>query len=89
MTADRERSPVAALLGWLLIAVGGLIATTAGACSVFALAAALSGGDTFIDSLGTALPIILPVGGIPLAIGVGLVVLGRRMSARPKITTPD
>lgn len=80
-------NPVAAFFGWLLIAAGVLIATTAGACSAFfMISMAGSGGD--IGAWVSFLGLVVVFGGIPVGVGLGLFFIGR-MLTRGKITTRD
>ncbi len=64
-----------ALFGGILLAVGILVAGASGLCSLAVLVMGLS------DPAGvmTVLPMIVVVGGIPVAIGLGLFFLGRSM----------
>lgn len=64
---------VAQFFGWLLMGVGGLIAVTSGACSVFVFITTLS--DT--SYIGGNLMMILLFGGIPFAVGAVVFVFGR------------
>jgi hypothetical protein len=65
--------------GGLLLAVGILIMTGSGLCTLVVIGIGLSGGMTANDAL-SALPIPLIVGGVPFIIGVGLFFLGRNLS---------
>ncbi|HJQ16137.1 MAG TPA: hypothetical protein VJ859_03980 [Allosphingosinicella sp.] len=58
------------LAGGILLAIGILIAGASGLCSLVALGSSL-------NQLASMLPLVLIFGGIPLAIGVGLILLGR------------
>ena len=80
-------------LGGCLIAVGLLIATVCGACTLLVGAAALmSGFDSHAQ--GTlalvliSLAVDLAIGGTPTAIGVVLVVFGWRLIRRPRPVPP-
>jgi hypothetical protein len=74
---DQQNRAVRRLFGWLLIAIGGLIATLCGLCTLafvfigVASSAQSSGGGAGLVGLA------LIVGGIPIALGVGLIFLGR------------
>jgi hypothetical protein len=61
--------------GGLLLAVGILVAGVSGLCSLVLLVV----GATEPSGLADILPIVLPVGGIPFAVGLGLFFLGRSM----------
>jgi|UPI0003B7A7ED hypothetical protein len=61
------------LFGGILLAIGALIAGASGLCS---LAVFFSGGSEFGRAM-SALPVIAIFGGIPFAIGVGLIFAGR------------
>jgi len=66
--------PTRRFFGWLLLLVGGLIATLCGLCTaVFFVAGLIPHGDTSFTILSVF------VGGIPTAIGVGLFVAGRAL----------
>jgi membrane protein implicated in regulation of membrane protease activity len=79
--------------GGCLLAVGLLIATLCGACTLL-----LAGGilvSVFGSSSGAQVSMLLPslmipliIGGIPTAIGVTLTVIGWRMLRRPKPPSP-
>ena len=86
MTQPRQPSQTAVFFGWLLMAVGGLIALTAGACSLLFLVSMGTAGSW--DGLSGLLLLMLIFGGVPILIGVGLIYAGRRIS-RPRITKPD
>ena len=74
------------LLGGLLLAAGILIAGASGLCSAIYVVVGLAGvvlSRNFDDAMvmlfyGTLL--LLVVGGIPFAIGTGLIMTGRRLS---------
>jgi hypothetical protein len=62
------------LFGGILLAVGGLIALLTGLCSAYFMVLFIS------DSGGSAmLPLVLLIGGIPFAIGLGLFFWGRSL----------
>ncbi len=73
MRNQDARTAVAQFFGWLLMGVGVLIMLTAGGCSVFVLAASLG----YPEGLPGTLMMILVFGGIPIAVGVALLVAGR------------
>lgn len=88
MTESRQQpSQVAVFFGWLLMAVGGLIALTAGACSLL-FVASMFGNRPGFDGLIEMIPLILIFGGVPFAVGTGLVIVGRRIS-KPRVTGRD
>ena len=86
MNTPPAASPVRRFLGALLIAVGGLIAALSGLCSVVflgALVVDLVRDPASMDSaVWPSLILLLVVGGLPLAIGVGLVFWGRALRRR-------
>jgi len=86
MTERRQPSQVAVFFGFLLMAVGGLIVLTAGACSAMALAY-LGTTDSLDGMLGMLMSVLL-FGGLPLAAGAGLFIVGRRIS-KPRVTRRD
>jgi hypothetical protein len=63
------------LLGGILLAVGILIAGASGLCSLVFLGMGVSEPSGLVD----VLPMILVVGGIPFAVGLGLFFLGRSL----------
>ena len=75
MSSDQNgRDPVARLFGALLMAVGVLMMTLCGLCSlVFVISTAGSGGG----EAGGMLLLVLVIGGVPIAIGFGIFWLGR------------
>ena len=60
------------LFGGILLAIGGLISLLTGLCSAYFLVMFLSS-----DGGGAMLPLVLLIGGIPFAIGLGLLFWGR------------
>lgn len=91
MTNGGERSPAVRFFGWLLMGAGGLIAVTAGACSLFVLGSMLisggSGAEPYLGLVGMLLTVMM-VGGIPFGVGAALFFAGRTIS-RPKVTRRD
>ena len=85
--SEGERNPVVRFFGWLLMGIGGLIAVTAGACSLYFLVSmvASTGSGGFGGVLGS-LGLVAAFGGVPIAVGVGLFVAGRAIS-RPSRPT--
>jgi len=69
------------LLGGILIAVGILIAGASGLCSMVALFGMGNGANI--------LPLVLLIGGIPLAVGVGLIFGGRALIRRARLENVD
>ena len=67
------------LFGGILLAIGILIAGLSGLCSLIVVFGSLANGQA-VDALGMA----LVFGGIPLAIGVGLIFAGRALIASGK-----
>ena len=81
MSPRPERNPAVVFFGWLLMGIGGLIAVTAGACSLYFLAGVLgAGGGGGLDGLMSGLGLILLFGGVPIAVGLALIVAGRAIS---------
>ena len=78
-----EAGPVIKLFGALLMAVGVLIAVLSGLCSLAFLGTAILNvvQHPSLNAQGVAiiLPLVFVIGGIPVAIGVGLVILGRQL----------
>lgn len=87
MSPQPERNPAVVFFGWLLMGIGGLIAVTAGACSVVFMVSMLSSGDG-LDGLVSTLGFMLIFGGIPVSVGTALVIAGRAIS-KPRITKRD
>lgn len=69
------------LFGYVLSAIGGLIFATSGLCTVTFI------GSTASNHLGDLVPIALLFGGVPMAIGLGLIAAGRRL-LRPATRRP-
>ncbi len=63
------------LFGGILLGAGILIAGASGLCSLVFLVMGLSEPSGFVD----VAPMVLVVGGIPFAIGLGLFFLGRSL----------
>ena len=59
------------LLGGVLIGVGILVAGASGVCSIWGIVSTLNEPGM--------IPLVLLIGGIPFAIGVGLVLTGRAL----------
>lgn len=66
------------LFGGLLLAIGGLIALLSGLCSAYFVLMMLGGGGN-AEAVGGMLFLVLFVGGIPFAIGLGLFFWGRSL----------
>lgn len=80
-------------MGGLLLAVGLLIATLCGACTLLIAAGVLMSAfqpnasmQLSLVLLGLMVPAI--IGGIPTAIGIALVAVGWRMLRRPRAIAP-
>ena len=65
--------------GGLLLAIGILIMSGSGLCTVVVIGIGLSGGMRPSEAL-SVLPIPLLVGGVPFLIGLGLFFIGRNLS---------
>lgn len=86
MNPRQEANPVVAFLGWLLMAIGGLIVVTAGACTaIFAVPAILSSLE-YPAGLPGLLAMILIFGGVPILVGIGLFLGGRALARRTKVS---
>lgn len=89
MSGQKRRSPVVQFLGWLLVAVGVLIALTAGACSLIFMVVFLPAGTSnYFGDLGDMILLLLTVGGVPLLIGLALFFGGLRLSRPSRTRTP-
>lgn len=72
-------------VGWLMMAAGGLIAVTAGACTVFVgLPMMLSSLDYPLGVWGNLMMVAI-VGGIPILVGTGLFIGGRVLARKGEI----
>ena len=80
-------------VGGLLMAIGGLIAGLCGLCTgvyavvmIVSVASAALAGDGWraLTAMGGAVMVALIVGGVPIAIGTGLFVIGRRQLRRAR-----
>lgn len=79
-------SPLKIFFGWLLMAVGGLIALTCGLCTLgftfgCTMAAIAAGPHTDQNWLGSGM-LGLAIGAPPTAIGAGLFVLGLKLARK-------
>jgi hypothetical protein len=82
MSSDQDRrDPVARLFGALLMAVGVLMMTLCGLCSLVFVISTAGGGSG--SEAGGMLLLVLVIGGVPIAIGFGIFWLGRWLW-RPK-----
>lgn len=77
-------SPIKTFFGWCLMAVGALIAVSAGLCTAWFVAiGAIGATDPHTDQAWLPFAIwAFAVGSVPIALGVGLLVLGRRLSRK-------
>ena len=82
MSPRPEPNPAVVLLGWLLMGIGGLIAVTAGACSVIVGIPAILSALEYPEGLPNMLVMVVIFGGIPLLFGIGVFVGGRVMADR-------
>jgi hypothetical protein len=74
---DRDRrDPVGRLFGALLMAVGVLMMTLCGLCSLVFLVSVLGSGG---GDAGGMLALALIFGGVPIAVGFGIFALGRSL----------
>jgi hypothetical protein len=81
--AAPEGNPAQRFFGALFMAVGGLIAGLSGLCSAGVLLIGFASGSDFAETM-SVLPIVLFVGGIPIAVGLALFFLGRWMYRQGK-----
>jgi len=91
MTSDNPRGQPAssAFLGWLLIAVGGLMALLCGGCTLFvAIGGLFSAGNSPAAAVLLSVVLVAVVGGLPTLAGAALVWAGWRI-ARPRKPKPD
>jgi hypothetical protein len=83
-----EPSPLQKFMGGLLMAVGGMIATLCGACTLyFAVISFFQRGGEFAGP--GMLVLILPVGGIPTLIGALLAWQGWRLYRPTRRVRPE
>jgi hypothetical protein len=87
-TPDSGGDGIARLFGFLLMAVGGLITLLSGLCSLGFLLATIESVVRAPASVAPMIGLILVFGGVPLAVGVGLFVLGRSLT-RPRRENPS
>jgi hypothetical protein len=73
-------SPIKTFLGWCLMAAGGLIAISAGLCTAWVVISTAGSGAGATAALAA---VSLLFSALPIAIGVGLFVVGRDLSRRP------
>lgn len=79
MSEPARRDPVRTFFGVALLGVGLLIATLCGLCTGIGLIVSAFSGREALGSAG----IVLAVGALPTAIGVGLAWVGRIMLRPP------
>jgi hypothetical protein len=74
------------LFGAMLMAVGGLIVVLCGLCSAAFLVNVLTSASQYGNSAGALSTIlfILPIGGVPILIGVGIFFWGRVLFRRDR-----
>jgi len=82
--ADPPKGPGSKFFGALLMAVGGLIATACGLCSLVLVVSILAGGHFELSSF----ILVALVGGIPTLIGAFIFWVGLRL-VRPRRTPVD
>ena len=79
---------IARLFGFMLMAVGGLIALLSGLCSLGFLLVTIESVVRTPASVAPMIGLILVIGGVPVAVGVALFVLGLNL-ARPRRKNPS
>jgi hypothetical protein len=80
-----KRSPVVVFLGWLVMAVGVLVALTAGLCTLLLAPSMFSGpGD-----VSAGLVLLSVFGGVPALVGVGMVLAGWSIVRPPRPSPPE
>ncbi len=82
MSPRPEPNTALVLLGWLLMGIGGLIAVTAGACSVIVGIPMLLSALEYPEGLPRMLVMVLTFGGVPLLFGIGVFLGGRAIANR-------
>jgi hypothetical protein len=80
MTGRDGTRAAARFFGWLIMAAGGLIALTTGACTLYVLAGLMTDGTGGYGTTGEWVLLALVIGGLPCLIGVGLFFGGRKLS---------
>jgi hypothetical protein len=90
---DPERHAGRRFAGGCLLAVGLMIATLCGACTLLVAGSFLFGalgptGRMQLSMILTTLMVPAIIGGVPTAIGVALAVVGWRMLRRPRPRSP-
>jgi hypothetical protein len=66
--------------GWLLMAMGGLIALTAGACTLIVGGQMIWASLQYAQGIPGSLFLILIFGGVPIMVGIGLFIAGRALA---------
>jgi hypothetical protein len=69
-------APLRRFFGWILLLVGGLIATLCGLCTAVFFVTGLFGDRSYVV-------LSLVIGGLPTALGFGLFVAGRSLLRPP------
>ena len=85
---DPERHAGRRFAGGCLLAVGLMIATLCGACTLLVAGALGPTGRMQLSMILTTLMVPAIIGGVPTAIGVALAVVGWRMLRRPRPRSP-
>ena len=83
--------PILRFFGSMLVAVGALIATLSGLCSVTLIAPAIIQVLSDPSTLGNVLsgaPLVAIIGGLPFLLGVALIVGGRALMGVSKPPPP-
>jgi len=70
--------------GWLLMGIGGVIALSAGACTLIFGVQMIQSSLQYPQSVSGSLFLILIFGGIPIGVGVGLFIAGRALARSGK-----
>jgi hypothetical protein len=77
MSGAPHRMTATRFFGGLLMAAGGLIAVSAGLCSVVVSIMGLGESGSTVEMITSGLPLVLLFGGVPIAIGLALFFIGR------------
>lgn len=78
-------NPALVFFGWLLMGIGGLIAVTAGACTVIFAVPAVQSSLEYPEGLPGTLLMLFIFGGIPLLFGIALFIAGRAIAGGPRV----
>lgn len=85
MSGRDGATAVVRFFGWLLMGIGGLIAVTAGACTLLVGVPFVLSSLTYAEGVPGSLLLILILGGVPLLTGIGIFIGGRVLARQGEV----